>query len=89
MHLVGKVLWWSSRDGKGVIEDPHGNEYYFDSSVINASKGIRVRAGTIVKFEINKNIKGTLCACNIATLNARETAAAKRAYQRQIDEAVL
>ena len=89
MALVGKVLWWSARDGKGVIEDPQGNEYYFDSSVVSASKVGKIRTGKLVRFEINKAIRGTLCACNVNPPSSKESQATKRAYERQISEAVI
>ncbi len=31
--IIGFVLWWSERDGNGVIQDRSGNEFYFDRSV--------------------------------------------------------
>lgn len=62
--LSGKVLWWSERDGNGVIKDVLGNEYYFDSSV-NKTGFVPVR-GMKVEFNLNSKIKNCLCACDVA-----------------------
>ena len=51
--MKGTVLWWSERDGNGIIVDSDRNEYYFDSSV-------REDEGDIdgpVLFDVNERIK--------------------------------
>jgi hypothetical protein len=47
---LGKIIWWSSRDENGIISDSKGNEYYFDRSVIPASKTKSLQKGTLVLF---------------------------------------
>jgi cold shock CspA family protein len=89
LALVGKVLWWDARDGKGVIEDTQGNEYYFDSSVLSEAKHSKIRSGCIIRFELNRAVRGTLCAHRVQLANPKEKAAAKKAFERQHNEAVL
>lgn len=60
--LEGKVLWWDARDGRGIIEDVSGNEYYFDSSAIDEKARHRISRKQAVIFEPNRKIKCCLCA---------------------------
>lgn len=62
--LEGKVLWYSERDGHGIIVDSSGIEYYFDSSVIK-SKIPKNMKGVLVTFELNTKIKDVRCAKNV------------------------
>jgi len=49
-QVIGKILWWSERDGNGVICDPHGNEFYFDKSVTFIKRGQKLNNGSLVLF---------------------------------------
>jgi cold shock CspA family protein len=62
---TGKVLWWDSRDGNGIIVDADGNEYYLDCSVLEQRSRHIIKQGLIVSFETNSAIKDTLCAYKI------------------------
>lgn len=48
--LVGKVLWWSERDGNGIITDDSGNEYYVDRSVVGPKQEQKLSRGLTVMF---------------------------------------
>ena len=65
MKIVGKVLWWSERDENGIVVDLHGNEFYFDRSVLKLRHRQDVEDGSIVTFEYNKSIKDCICAFNV------------------------
>lgn len=72
MSLIGKVLWWDERDGNGIIKDADGKKYYFDSSVFEQRPKAKISSGKIVKFEINRKIKDTLCACRVSIISVKE-----------------
>lgn len=60
----GQVLWVDRRDGNGLIQDWDGNRFYFDESVMVERKDFaRLRAGMIVRFQVNQKITECLCAC--------------------------
>lgn len=73
MSLIGKVLWWDERDGNGIIKDAAGKKYYFDTSVLDSKPKI-VSSGKIVRFEINKKIKDSLCACSVSIITVKDRA---------------
>ncbi len=52
--VLGKVLWWSHRDGNGIIIDSNGNEYYFDRSVLAPQGRRKLDPGTLVTFTASK-----------------------------------
>lgn len=83
MPLIGKVLWWDTRDGNGVIADPRGNEYYFDSSVLRSRTLGRLKAGQIVHFEVNSAISHTTCAHEVVIPEAKRRASLKRAFEKE------
>ncbi len=47
---IGRVLWWSKRDGNGVISDSLGNEYYFDNSVVDSKTIKKLERGALLVF---------------------------------------
>lgn len=49
-ETFGKVLWWSCRDGNGIICDHHGNEYYLDHSVVGPKLARKLTRGALVLF---------------------------------------
>ncbi len=57
----GKVLWYSERDGNGIIVDAKKNEYYFDKSVL---KETTIKSDTPVSFE-GYLLSNVLCAKNV------------------------
>ncbi len=59
MKNLGKCLWWDYKDGRGIIIDASGSEYYVDSSVLRDTKFLR--PGNRVNFII-KLLGNTLCA---------------------------
>lgn len=56
-------MWYDERDGRGVIEDSKGNEYYFDSSVL--SEGFKPKRGAEVSFSSEK-VGGVLAAQKVS-----------------------
>ncbi len=59
--LTGKVLWFSERDGNGIIVvDGEKTELYFDTSVIKYGEKICYRDA--VSFKISTKIKHCKCA---------------------------
>lgn len=85
MSLVGKVLWWDACDGNGVIIDPAGNEYYFDSSVL--SRGSKApKASQYVLFEVNPAIRGTACAHKVRLSAPSKSHVLERQFSRRASE---
>jgi cold shock CspA family protein len=72
--MIGKLLWWDSRDGNGIIVDAQGNEFYVDTSVLDSKARRTLKSGVVVRFETNPTIKGTLCAHNVTIPSAKELA---------------
>jgi len=85
MPLVGKVLWWDERDGNGIILDPTGNEFYFDSSVISKTSKAP-RTGQYVKFELNLAVRGTLCAFKVVFPTARNRSSIERKFTKKLSD---
>ena len=82
MQLIGKILWWDKRDKNGIIQDPFGNEFYFDISVLDGRKTDRVQRGLFVRFMINDEISGTSCAKKVVLPLVRESAALKAQFAK-------
>jgi len=83
MKLIGKILWWDTKYERGVITDPAGNEYYFDSSSVRLRPRQKIQRNTVVNFEINKGIKDVPCATAV-TLPVNEVRIrAERSFERQ------
>lgn len=59
-HIKGKCLWFSDRDGNGIVVDAQGNEYYSDISAIIDRKPLRRNEEVI--FKVNYKITDCLCA---------------------------
>lgn len=58
-RIIGLVLWFSERDGNGIILGIDRNEYYFDVSV---TKLKNLKYGDRVTFIKNDRIKDCICA---------------------------
>lgn len=61
--LGGRVLWFSERDGNGVIITNDGTEFYTDTSVIKTERPLK--RNDLVIFEHNESIKHCICAKNV------------------------
>lgn len=83
MPLVGKVLWWDERDGRGVIEDSRGTEYYFDSSVLRLKPKQKIRRNTLVTFSANHKISDLRCAQDVAIPNQQKKTSLERGFRRE------
>jgi hypothetical protein len=68
-QLIGTVLWFSDRDGNGIILDENKKEYYFDTSVWK-NKTLKPLRTQLVKFDLNESIKDCKCAKNVSDLLA-------------------
>jgi len=80
-ELLGKVLWWSERDGNGVICDSDGNEFYFDSSVVKLKKRQKLDCETLVIFTPSRCDK-ILAAKEVSI----PLASVKNKYDRRYEE---
>lgn len=69
--IVGKILWWDARDNNGMITTGDGKKYYFDASVVKSFRGEKLKARTLVTFEINGDIRNCLCAKNVRLPTAK------------------
>lgn len=85
MKNIGKVLWWNERDGFGVIEDTIGNEFYFDTSVVDAPRGLSIARDQIVTFSQNRNVNDCLCADDVRVPRVSETRRIATRYMQQIE----
>lgn len=63
MRLFGTILWYSERDGNGIIKDDKGVEFYFDKSVFKGSSMPEKRLN--VTFVLNEAIKDCRCAKDV------------------------
>jgi len=86
MALIGKVLWWDTRDGNGIIVDSYGNEFYFDSSVIEKSQKLP-KKGQYVSFEMNPAIRKPICAYRIRLASTNKSSSLKREFSKRYLEA--
>jgi len=73
--IVGQLLWWSKRDGNGIIKTVNDKEYYFDSSVISKPllKKLNNKEVILLKFFKNKEIKDCLAACEVTTFKSKSS----------------
>ena len=53
---IGSVKKWDINGGWGFIEDDEGYDYFFNIS--NVKKGIKIKEGLRVKFDIFESNKG-------------------------------
>lgn len=68
---LGRILWWSVRDQNGIIVDVHGNEFYFDISVLLKTT-FTPKSDIVLRFSQNENITDCLCAHNITAATSEE-----------------
>lgn len=67
--FTGKVLWWSKRDGNGIVvmeDNEHvgsGHEIYVDASVLKNCEELIPKQR--VSFNINTDITDCLCGKNV------------------------
>lgn len=69
---LGRILWWSVREQNGIIVDIHGNEFYFDISVLSKTT-IMPKSDDVLHFSQNGNITDCLCAHNITAATSEES----------------
>ena len=84
MELIGNVLWWSERDQNGIIVDPYGNEFYFDSSVLLLSKNQKISRNTIVTFFYNKSVPDCLCAKGVIVPQPSKRKILEKQYKNEL-----
>lgn len=65
MPKIGIVLWWSLREGNGIIIGEDKKEYYFDRSVLSNEISNNIKRMMKVSFLENYKIKDCLCAKEI------------------------
>lgn len=67
MRINGQIVWYSTRDGNGIVEDANGTEYYIDNSCINNKEDIKEygRVKQFVDFVLNKNITDCRCGMDV------------------------
>jgi len=81
--LVGKILWWDSRDQNGQIKCGDGSKYYFDRSVAKHIKPDRLKAGTVVLFSHNDIVRTCLCARDVKVPNAKRLKVVQKILHEQ------
>jgi len=64
----GKILWFSKRDGHGIILMKNGSEIYTD---ISTYKNEIPEPGNTVSFNFNTKIKDCACASNCKITNKK------------------
>jgi len=69
MRQHGAVSWYDVKEGRGIITDAQGNEYYVSSDVIEEDA---LKSGDEVAFEVNPNITDTVCAWKVCLLENEE-----------------
>ncbi len=89
MEIIGRVLWWSKKDENGVILDAHGNEYYFDRSVLNIGPKQKVSSGQIVIFKKNIQINEILCAKDVEIPLANKRSKYQKRYEQESSQPSL
>lgn len=84
MELIGRVLWWSERDENGILVDPHGNEFYFDRSVLKLRPKQQIKRNVVVTFYYNESISDCLCACKVTVPTASKLKSVQDKFQQQL-----
>lgn len=71
--IVGKLLWYSKRDGNGIIKTINDREFYFDKSVVTKSllKLLENNEVKFLKFNKNSKISDCLCACDVQSFKSK------------------
>lgn len=69
-NIKVKLIWFSERDGNGIVQDTDGNEYYIDTSVLKFDKSLLTknsvsRHGLELLVDRNFKIKDCLCGTNV------------------------
>ena len=82
MELVGKVLWWDERDKNGIIVDPQGKEFYFDSSVLAFKPYQKLRFNQIVGFSLNSEIQSTRCAHRVRIPTVKRRSSVQKKFMK-------
>jgi hypothetical protein len=85
--LVGKILWWDTRDNNGQIKTADGMKYYFDSSVVSPRMSARISAGVFVTFEVDSSVASCHCAKSVKVPTVGRSKSLERRFNqsRQLD----
>lgn len=67
-EVLGKVMWWSTRDENGVILDSWGNEYYIDRSTLKPRQMAKIKRGSVLYFRWSR-VQDTLVAKSVRIPN--------------------
>lgn len=68
-EFTGKVLWWSKREGHGIMVTSDVNhEVYFDSSVLK-DKGYTPKSGDLLEFQFNTSVLDCACGKNVTKID--------------------
>lgn len=88
--FLGKVLWWSKRDGNGIIIDPLRNEHYFDVSMLkdrgdflNKNRKLIIYGDCLVQFQIAKDIKHISCCSEVRILPKSKNQKLKKEFFKE------
>ena len=84
MKIIGKVLWFSVRDERGVIVDSHQNEIYFDLSRVKIANKRNIKPGLLVTLTLDLKIKHIRCAASVEIPAKSERTAIERRFQKQL-----
>jgi hypothetical protein len=82
MKIIGKVLWWDSKDKNGIIIDASGKEFYFDISVIEGRRSHNLQPNTILQFSLNTKITNIACAKNVVVPKAKSKVRLEREFEK-------
>lgn len=72
-NIQTTLVWFSDRDGNGIVKDVNGNEYYIDSSVLTFDKKLLQKNnglgpsqyGLFLLVDLNESIKDCRCGKNV------------------------
>lgn len=81
-QVIGKILWWSERDCNGVILDPSGNEFYFDSSVVSLKKRQKLDCDMLVIFTPSR-CDNVLAAKEVSIPTSKIKSKYERRYEQE------
>lgn len=72
MKIIGRIIWWDEKYGRGAIESSDGREFIFDSSCFDGKRISRRSIGKIVSFQQDRKIKQSLIAKQVELVSARD-----------------
>lgn len=87
MKIIGKVLWFSARDERGVIVDSNQNEIYFDLSKVKIGNKKSIKTGLLVTLSLDPKIKHIRCAAVVEIPAKSQRSDIERRFQKQLVDA--